>query len=173
MINTLIHKLNRILEIFVIVIFAVLVIDVLWQIFSRFILSNPSSFTDELARFLLIWLSLLGGAYTLGKRLHLSIDLLSHKLSEKQSLVVDCFAQIVILSFVVSVLIVGGSRLVFVTLFLEQTSAALNIPLGYVYSILPISGSIMVLYCIHFFIDNVIKIKKLNTPSFSNTEKEN
>lgn len=171
--NRLIHTLNRILEIILITIMGVLVVDVLWQIFSRFILSNPSSFTDELARFLLIWVSLFGGAYTLGKRLHLSIDLLSHKLSEKQSLIVDCFAQIVILIFVVSVLIVGGSRLVFVTLFLEQTSAALNIPLGYVYSILPISGSIMALYCIHFFIENVIKIKKLNASSFSFNEKEN
>ncbi|MEO9886640.1 MAG: TRAP transporter small permease [Balneola sp.] len=171
--NTFIQKLNRLLEITVIVIMAVLVVDVLWQIFSRFILSNPSSFTDELARFLLIWVSLLGGAYMLGKRLHLSIDLLSHKLSEKQSLIVDCFAQIVILLFVVSVLIIGGSRLVFVTLFLEQTSAALNVPLGYVYSVLPISGSIMILYCIHFLIDNVRKIKKLNTSSFSFDKKEN
>jgi len=171
--DTFINKLNRFLEITIIVIMAVLVVDVLWQIFSRFILSNPSSFTDELARFLLIWVSLLGGAYMLGKRLHLSIDLLSHRLNEKQSLILDCFAQIVILLFVVSVLIVGGSRLVFVTLFLEQTSAALNVPLGYVYSVLPISGSIMILYCIHFLIDNGRRIKKLNTSSYSLDKKEN
>ncbi|MEP0005159.1 MAG: TRAP transporter small permease [Balneola sp.] len=171
--NRLIHTLNRILEIILITIMGVLVVDVLWQIFSRFILSNPSSFTDELARFLLIWVSLLGGAYMLGKRLHLSIDLLSHKLSQKQSLIIDSLAQVVILIFVISVLIIGGSRLVFVTLFLEQTSAALNIPLGYVYSVLPISGFIMILYCIHFLIDNTRRIQVIKHSSYSLDKKEN
>jgi len=157
--NLFIKKLDRALEIIVIVIMGALVIDVLWQVFSRFILSNPSSFTDELARFLLIWVSLLGGAYMLGKRLHLSIDLVSHKLSTKQSLVLDSVVQIIILLFVISVLIIGGSRLVFVTLYLEQTSAALNVPLGFVYSVLPLSGLIMLIYSFHFLIQNFESLK--------------
>ena len=105
--SLLIKKLDQALEIIVILIMGALVIDVLWQVFSRFILSNPSSFTDELARFLLI-----------------------------------------------SVLIIGGSRLVFITLYLEQTSAALNVPLGYVYSVLPLSGIIMLIYNFHFLLQN-------------------
>mgnify|MGYP003626335582 CR=1 FL=1 len=152
--SLLIKKLDQALEIIVILIMGALVIDVLWQVFSRFILSNPSSFTDELARFLLIWVSLLGGAYMLGKRLHLSIDLISHKLTVKQSLVIDSIVQIIILLFVISVLIIGGSRLVFITLYLEQTSAALNVPLGYVYSVLPLSGIIMLIYNFHFLLQN-------------------
>ena len=58
----LITRLDQLLEYLIISIMAVLVIDVLWQVASRFILGDPSSFTDELARFLLIWLSLFGGA---------------------------------------------------------------------------------------------------------------
>lgn len=158
----LIKKLDRVLEIIVILIMGTLVIDVLWQVFSRFILSNPSSFTDELARFLLIWVSLLGGAYMSGKRLHLSIDLISHKLTIKQSLVIDSIVQIIILLFVVSVLIIGGSRLVFITLYLEQTSAALNAPLGYIYSVLPLSGLIMMIYSFHFLLQN---LKDFNSTS--------
>lgn len=157
--ETLIKKLNKSLEVLLIIIMGLLVLDVLWQVFSRFIMSEPSSFTDELARFLLIWISLLGGAYMLGKRLHLSIDLISNKLSPKTSIWLDSVVQIIILIFVVTVLIVGGSRLVFVTLYLEQLSAALNVPLGIVYSVLPLSGIIMIIYCIHFLIDNANKLK--------------
>jgi TRAP-type C4-dicarboxylate transport system permease small subunit len=88
-------------------------------------------------------------------------------------LIIDSLAQVVILIFVISVLIIGGSRLVFVTLFLEQTSAALNIPLGYVYSVLPISGFIMILYCIHFLIDNTRRIQVIKHSSYSLDKKEN
>ena len=42
---------------------ALMVINVLWQVASRFILGSPSSFTDELARYLMIWIGILGAAY--------------------------------------------------------------------------------------------------------------
>jgi tripartite ATP-independent transporter DctP family solute receptor len=158
-----IKGLNKILETILTLIMAILIIDVLWQVVSRFILSDPSPFTDELARFLLIWISLLGGAYVLGKRLHLSIDLISRKLTLRISLWLDSLVQIILLVFIFTVLIVGGTRLMFITLFLEQTSAALKLPLGFVYSILPLSGSIMAIYCIHFLIDNVKKLKQMDS----------
>lgn len=161
--KTLIKKLDKALEIVVIALMGILVIDVLWQVFSRFILSDPSSFTDELARFLLIWLSLFGGAYMLGKKQHLAIDLITHRLDKRQVLYLDTVVQSVILIFVITVLIIGGSRLVFVTLYLNQTSAALGIELGYVYTVIPLSGLIMCLYCIHFLIENVAGINKLKS----------
>ena len=163
MMKTLIKKLDKALEIVVIALIGILVIDVLWQVFSRFILSDPSSFTDELARFLLIWLSLFGGAYMLGKKQHLAIDLITHRLDKRQILYLDTVVQSVILIFVITVLIIGGSRLVFVTLYLNQTSAALGIELGYVYAVIPLSGLIMCLYCIHFLIENVTGINKLKS----------
>ena len=69
-------KINRVLEITLIVLSSVLVVDVLWQVFSRYVLSSPSSFTDELAGYLLIWVSLLGAAYVAGRQEHLAIDIL-------------------------------------------------------------------------------------------------
>ncbi len=159
----LITRLDQLLEYLIISIMAVLVIDVLWQVASRFILGDPSSFTDELARFLLIWLSLFGGAYMLGKKMHLAIDLISHKLDERKALRYDNFIQITILVFAIAVLLIGGSRLVFVTLFLNQTSAALGVPLGYVYMVLPLSGVIMCIYCIHFILENLATSRSLNS----------
>lgn len=170
MMKTFIKKLDRALEIVVITLMGILVIDVLWQVFSRFILSDPSSFTDELARFLLIWLSLFGGAYMLGKKQHLAIDLITHRLDKRQILYLDTVVQSVILVFVITVLIIGGSRLVFVTLYLNQTSAALGIELGYVYAVIPLSGLIMCLYCIHFLIENVAGINKLKSQQANSGE---
>jgi len=157
--NNVANYINKALEILIIFLMGVLVIDVLWQVFSRFVLSNPSSFTDELARFLLIWLSLFGGAYMMGKKQHLAIDLLSHRISESKSIVLDNVVQITIFIFCFLVLIIGGVRLVFVTFHLEQTSAALGLPLGYVYISLPISGLIICFYSVHFL------LKNLNTSS--------
>ncbi len=170
MMKTFIKKLDRALEIVIITLMGILVIDVLWQVFSRFILSDPSSFTDELARFLLIWLSLFGGAYMLGKKQHLAIDLITHRLDKRQILYLDTVVQSVILIFVIAVLMIGGSRLVFVTLYLNQTSAALGIELGYVYAAIPLSGLIMCLYCTHFLIENVAGINKLKSQQANSGE---
>ena len=73
---TLRQRIDKILEKFVAAIMAILVVDVLWQVISRYILSSPSSFTDELAGFLLIWVGLFGAAYVAGKNEHLAIDLM-------------------------------------------------------------------------------------------------
>ena len=67
--SKLIHWLEKILA----TLMGLLVVDVIWQVATRFILNNPSSFTDELARFLLIWLGLLGAALVSGHRMHLAI----------------------------------------------------------------------------------------------------
>ncbi len=117
-----------------------LVVDVLWQVFSRYVLSNPSSFTEELARFLLIWVGLLGAAYASGRHMHLAVDILPSKLEGRQRLWLEVFIQAVTLVFVLAVMVYGGSRLVWVTLYLGQMAAALQMPLGYVYVVIPLSG---------------------------------
>ena len=50
-----------------VLILGVMVINVLWQVFSRYFTDSPSSFTDELARYLMIWLGILGAAYVGGR----------------------------------------------------------------------------------------------------------
>lgn len=129
------------------------VFNVLWQVFTRFVLRNPSSYTEELARYLLIWIGLLGGAYAAGKKMHLAIDLFSAKMQKKSALRLEIFIQICILLFAVFVMVVGGIRLVTITLVLNQISAALQIKLGYVYMVLPISGGLIAVYSIMNLID--------------------
>jgi len=151
--------IDKILSWIVIVLMAVITINVLWQVFSRFVLQDPSSFTEELARYMLIWIGILGAAYVAGQKLHLAIDLLSTKLKGRAKSYLEIFIQLCIFLFSLFVLLIGGIRLVYITLELNQISAALQVPLGYVYLVLPISGALMMFYSMYFVIEELAKIK--------------
>lgn len=148
--------IDKTLEWVLIFLMSILVIDVLWQVFSRYVINVPSSFTDELAGFLLIWVGLLGATYVAGKREHLAIDLLLQRSSERRKYILEIIISIVIILFAVTVLIVGGIWLVYTRLYLSVKSAALGLPLGLVYLVLPVSG-ILIAY---FNIDNMKHIIK-------------
>ena len=144
---------DRWLSYALILLMGVSVLNVLWQVFTRFILQNPSSYTEELARFLLIWIGLLGASYASGKGMHLAIDYFAHKFQPGVQKALGLIIQGLIFLFAFSVMVIGGLRLVYITLVLEQTSAALQVKLGYVYLVLPLSGIIIIFYAIAAFIE--------------------
>lgn len=123
-----------------------LVLDVVWQVFSRYILNAPSTFTDELARFLLIWVSLLGAAHLSGKNGHIAINVLPKKLHPANRRKLNIFIRAVIIAFVFCVLVIGGSILVYYTYTYMQITPSLQIPMAWVYLIGPISGLLIIYY---------------------------
>jgi len=123
-----------------------LVIDVVWQVFSRYILNAPSTFTDELARFLLIWVSLLGIAYYSGQNLHIAIDVLPNHLKPKSRLKLNVFVKILIIAFVLLVLVFGGGMMVYTTFVHMQLTPTLQIPMAFIYLIGPLSGLLITYY---------------------------
>lgn len=148
--------LNKVIEWLLVTIFALLVIDVVWQVISRYAVGKPSSFTEEFARFALIWLTVLGAAYINGqKEGHLSMDFLLSKLPENKRHSRQKVIQIIMALFALIIMVIGGGNLVYTTLSLGQISSALNVPLGFVYSIVPICGLIIIFF-------SVYNIKKLN-----------
>lgn len=140
------EKLNKILEVFLVILMSVLVVDVLWQVFSRYLLSSPSSFTDELAGFLLIWVGVLGAAYVAGRKEHLAIDILVQKSPPARKKKLQFAIHSLIFLFALFVMVLGGVILMYTRFVLQVKSAALQLPLGYVYVILPISGLIIMFY---------------------------
>ena len=147
-------KLNRVLEVILIMLLGVMVLNVSWQVFSRYVLANPSSFTDELARYLMIWLGVLGTAYVSGKRLHVAIDILHSQLSlsSQKTMQKVIFSIVILATFLI--FIIGGSRLVYLSYLLGQKSAALQIPLSLVYVCVPLSGACIIFYKINDLISN-------------------
>lgn len=148
-VDLLFNKICRVMEIFLISIFGLLVLDVLGQVFSRYVLNTSFAFTEELARFSLIWLSVLGAAYLTGKREHLSMDFLYQKFSDKNKKKALIFNELCIFLFSLIIMVVGGFNLVYTTLHLGQLSGTLRIPLGYIYAIMPLSGFFMMLFSLY------------------------
>ena len=123
-----------------------LVISVVWQVFSRYILNAPSTFTDELARFFLIWVSLLGVAYLSGQNAHISIDVLLEKLRPASKFRLQLLIHSIIILFVLFVLVIGGGKLVYITHTYTQLTPTLQIPMAYIYLIGPICGLLIMYY---------------------------
>ena len=139
-------KIDEILGGALAIIMGIMVINVLWQVFTRFVVGIPSSFTDELARYLMIWIGVLGAAYISGRKMHVAIDLLPTKLNKEGQLKLKTFINITIILFCFFALVGGGLRLVYITFSLEQYSPALQIPLSVVYLVIPISGILIIYY---------------------------
>ncbi len=156
--------IDKALEKVMILTMIVLVLDVLWQVMFRYLnklLVNQFSyqiptkyyaFTDELAGFLLIWVALLGAAYATGMKQHLAIDLLITKLSDSGKRVLSRLINLLVFAFAISVLVVGGIWLVYTRFYLGQVSSTMEIPIGFVYLIVPVSGLLISYYAaVDFF----------------------
>lgn len=129
-----------------------LVIDVSWQVVTRFVLTQPSSITEELARFLLIWIGLFGAVHAYRHRMHLGIDLLTEKMTPKAHRLAGYFVHTCCAIFAIAILMVGGGNLMLLTWELNQHSASMGIPIALVYAVLPLSGGLMLLYSMEFMV---------------------
>ena len=144
--------ISKILGVILIVLMALMVLDVTWQVFTRFILKNPSAFTEELAGFLLIWIGLLGASYAFYTKAHLGIDVLTYKLTGFKKQVVEILINLIVLVFAFFVMVIGGMRLVNLTFTLKQVSPALGIAMGYIYLVIPIAGILVIYFAIYFIV---------------------
>lgn len=147
-------KVDKVLANILILIMALMVINVLWQVFSRYLMASPSSFTDELARYLMIWVGILGAAYVSGQKGHVAIDVLLRKLNPVPQKNLKTVIAMLICLFSFWALVVGGGRLVYITYVLEQYSPAMRLPLAAVYAVIPVSGVLIIYYKIYDMIND-------------------
>ncbi|HDY8017738.1 TPA: TRAP transporter small permease [Vibrio vulnificus] len=123
-----------------------LVVCVVWQVFSRFVLASPSTSTDEIARFLLMWCGLTGAAYMVGQNQHLSIEVLGSHLTGVKKLVLNIAVQMFIATFAIMVMIYGGIVQYNTISMTGQLTPSLGMPMSYIYVVVPISGFIILMY---------------------------
>ena len=125
-----------------------LVIDVCWGVFTRYVMGEQAKWTEELARFLLVWVAMLGGAVAFGTKGHLGVDYFVGKFDPEVQKLMSIVVNVIVLFFACSIFVYGGSRMVSDALAMEQMTPALGWKMGYVYLALPISGVFMVIYTI-------------------------
>lgn len=139
-------KLDKILENAMRFLMAVsmlaLVVGGFWQIFTRWILGDPSTFTEEFMRYMLIWASMIGSAYCFYRDEHLTLDLVKRRLKGTAAVILNVFIEAAILFFIIYVFVYGGFRLAINS---TNASPVMHIPFKVLYAILPVSGCFIVL----------------------------
>jgi TRAP-type C4-dicarboxylate transport system permease small subunit len=148
LLGRLVEGLVKGLEWFLIAAFLLLTLDVLWGVFSRYLLGAQSRWTEELAIYLLVWISLLGASVTYAERGHLGVDYFVGKLDPSAQRVGAVAVELLVLAFAGFALIYGGYALVVDRLEAGQLAPALGIPVGYLYLAAPLSGLFFALFCL-------------------------
>lgn len=153
--------IDKIIEVLCTLIMGYMVLAVCWQVITRFILKNPSTLTEEILRYLLVWTTMVGGAYAYGRRKHLSINMLSKKLPFKAQKLLDIGVQVIVIVFCLIVMILGDLRLVQTTS--NQISAALHLPMPFVYASILVGGILIIFYALIFIFENLKAITTYTT----------
>jgi TRAP-type C4-dicarboxylate transport system permease small subunit len=117
-----------------------------WQVFTRYILKNPSSWSEELVSYLFAWMTLLGASLVVGERGHMNIPILVERTSPETRKGLAIFGEVVAAVFAGVILVYGGIQIT--TLALGQMTSSLEVPVGVFYVVLPLSGVLNVIYTV-------------------------
>lgn len=149
--NRLNGGLARVLQTLLIAIFLILVVVVIWGVASRYLLGDQASWSEELARLLMVWLALLGAALVAREDRHLGLDIVVNSWPEEVQrggrLVVYCL----IFGFAAWIMGWGGWELVSQRFASGQTMPALGISKAWFYLALPVSGALTALFMVESF----------------------
>ena len=142
------------LEVLLMVMVAVLTLTVLWGVFTRFCLGKQAAYTDELARVLLVWVSMVGAALAFGVKAHLGVDFFVNMLHPEARKTLGMLVQVVTAVLAAVVFVVGGWGLAMGQM--GQQLPTLPVSRGLVYISIPLGG---VLICL-FALENLVEIFK-------------
>ncbi|MCL4178161.1 MAG: TRAP transporter small permease [Verrucomicrobia bacterium] len=170
--------LVKLLEWLVILAMGLLVLDVLWGVGSRglgqlkawletsagvhvaFLPNGQSPWTEELARFLLIWTSLLGAALAFQRGAHLGVDFLVARFHPDARKAVRWIGDLLVLVFAGLVLVKGGWTLVATTLASGQVTPALGLKKWIIYAVIPIAGLFVILFTLQSMRDDRLAVSE-------------
>lgn len=146
---TVIKIIRKINDIAVMVVLALLSLFVVLQVVCRYALGTPLTWSEELARYLQIWMVMLGSAVMMRKGGHLAIDLVTASLPKKVKRGTDFIVFATIIVFFGIVCYEG----IFLTInAARQTSPAMNMPMSYVYASLPVGSALILMETVIRFI---------------------
>ena len=143
--------LNHTLNVLAGVSFLAMVALTCWQVLTRYVLQNPSSWSEELVSYLFAWMALFGASLVVGERGHMNIPIVVERMGEKGRKFLAIFAELVALAFSSVILVYGGIQIT--SLAMGQMTSSLGLPIGVFYIILPLSGLLNIVYTILNIVD--------------------
>ena len=126
---------------------------IIGQVFFRYVLAAPPVWTEELTRYVFVWLAWLSAAVVFRKGQHVTIDAISGFLSETVRFWHDIAIRLICIAFLIFLLKYGWE----VTAFTRSRSAALSIPMTYVYASAAVGSAVMLLFALLDGIDSLIQ----------------
>lgn len=126
--------------------FIVMVLFTCWQVFTRYILKNPSPWSEELVSYLFAWASLLGASLVTGERGHMNIPIVVNRFKPSVQKVFYILSEIVVFLFSAIILLYGGIQIS--QLAMGQMTSSLGIAVGVFYMVLPLSGVLNMVYSV-------------------------
>ena len=117
--------------------------------------TGQAEWTEEVARYLLIWVAMLGGAVAFGTKGHLGVDYFVGKLHPDVQKMMSVVVHLIVLFFAVSIFLYGGWQVVVGSM--KQTTQTISwLMKGHVYMVLPLSGIFMVIYTVENLIETLV-----------------
>ena len=117
-----------------------------WQVFTRYVLNNPSTWSEELVGYLFAWASLFGASIITGERGHMNIPVVVEKMPVGAQKFFGVFAELIAMAFSFIILVYGGYRITL--LAMGQMTSSLGVAVGVFYVAMPVCGVINILYTI-------------------------
>ena len=140
------NVLTKVLNVLAGVSFIAMVLLTCWQVFTRYVLQNPSSWSEELVSYLFAWASLLGASLITGERGHMNIPILVDKMSPAVQKILGIFGELIAFAFSAIILVYGGIEIS--QLAMGQMTSSLGVAVGVFYVAMPVCGVINILYTI-------------------------
>lgn len=144
--KTLRNMLTKLLHVLAGVSFIAMVVLTCWQVFTRYVLQNPSSWSEELVSYLFAWASLLGASLVTGERGHMNIPILVEKMQPSMQKALGIFGELVAFAFSLIILVYGGVQIT--RLAMGQMTSSLGVAVGVFYVVMPLCGVLNMLYTV-------------------------
>lgn len=125
----------------------VMVILSIYQVATRFIFNTPSTTSEEIVRFLLIWFGLLSASYVFGIKQHIAIVFMREKLPEKAQVILEKMSDVILIIVAIILMIWGGFEVVKLTW--SQIAPSTGLSMALMYGALPVSGIFIILYAFY------------------------
>ena len=127
------------------------------QVIFRYVLNDSITWSEELARYIFIWMIWLGTSVSMKQKEHIRMDMLMNAVHGKGKIVLDIVSSIIMLAFCIF-LVKYGWDLVASMMSRGNKSVALRLPMWIVYSSLPFSQLIVALRLIGSIVSDAGKL---------------
>ena len=145
------NALTKLLNVLAGISFIAMVVLTCWQVFTRYVLQNPSSWSEELVSYLFAWASLLGATLITGERGHMNIPIIVERLKPSAQKALGIFGELVAFAFSAIILVYGGIQIS--QLAMGQMTSSLGVAVGVFYVVMPLCGILNMVYTILNIVD--------------------